>query len=37
MKPSRKPVSLAVINEQFERRAGTIAENEERAGERVLI
>jgi hypothetical protein len=32
-----KPVSLAVINEQFERRAGTIAENEERAGERVLI
>ncbi len=32
-----KPESLAVVDEQFERRAGAIAKNEECAGERVLI
>ena len=32
-----KPVSLAVINEQFESRAGAILENEESPRERVLI
>jgi hypothetical protein len=32
-----KPESLAIIDEQFESRAGAISEDEERAGERVLI
>jgi hypothetical protein len=32
-----KPEALAIVYEQFERRAGTITEDEKRAGERVLI
>jgi hypothetical protein len=32
-----EPVSLAVIDKEFECRAGAIAEDEECAGERVLI
>lgn len=32
-----KPESLAVVNEEFESRAGTIAKDEQRAGEWVLI
>jgi hypothetical protein len=32
-----QPVALAVINEQFERRAGTITEDEKRTREGVLI
>src|SRR5262245_35933324 len=32
-----KPVALAVVNKQFECCAGAIAEDEERAGERILI
>ena len=32
-----KPEALAIIDKEFERRAGAISENEERAGERVLI
>jgi len=32
-----EPVSLAVVNEQLERRAGAIPEDEESSGDRVLI
>lgn len=32
-----KPKPVAIVNEQFERRAGAIAENEERAGKRIFI
>ena len=32
-----KPEALAIVYEQFERRAGTITEDEKRAGERVLV
>jgi hypothetical protein len=32
-----KPVSLAIVNKEFERRAGTITEDEKSARERVLI
>jgi hypothetical protein len=32
-----KPVALAVINEQFECRAGAIPEDEQSSGKRILI
>ena len=32
-----EPISLAIVNEQFERRAGAIPEDEESSGDRVLI
>jgi len=32
-----KPEALTIVDKEFERRAGTISEDEERAGERVLI
>ena len=32
-----KPIALAIVNEQLKRRAGTITEDEERSGERILI
>jgi hypothetical protein len=32
-----EPISLAIINEQFERCAGAIPEDEESSGDRILI
>ena len=32
-----KPESLAVVDEEFESRAGSVAEDEQRAGEGILI
>jgi len=32
-----EPESLAIVDEEFERRAGSIAKDKERTGERVLV